>query len=136
MLLQRGVQGKYFPDRRLREMNKGSGVSSAAASNSGAEGSELLSSMLAAAPPQQQKRILGERLYPLVNQHKVLFPFNYSLYFPDDIIYLAPTLPGGWIVGGSGSLWNRVVILDHLSKIRALILIDSASLAKTHLIKN
>ncbi|KAM7468320.1 hypothetical protein LguiB_015882 [Lonicera macranthoides] len=68
--LQRGVQGKYFPDRRLREMSKGSGVSSAAASNFGGEGSELLSSMLAAAPPEQQKRILGERLYPLVNQHK------------------------------------------------------------------
>ncbi|XP_075510066.1 polyadenylate-binding protein 7 [Primulina tabacum] len=33
-------------------------------------GSDMLSSLLAAAPPEQQKQMLGERLYPLVGQHK------------------------------------------------------------------
>ncbi|KAI3474625.1 hypothetical protein Pfo_029795 [Paulownia fortunei] len=36
----------------------------------GVEGSEMLSSLLVAASPQKQKQILGERLYPLVDQHK------------------------------------------------------------------
>ncbi|CAK9140445.1 unnamed protein product [Ilex paraguariensis] len=69
---QRSGQVKYVPNGRLRDMNKGSGVSTAASNSagSGAEGSEMLSSMLAAASPDKQKRILGERLYPLVNQHK------------------------------------------------------------------
>ncbi|KAL2934863.1 Embryonic polyadenylate-binding protein [Bienertia sinuspersici] len=34
------------------------------------DGPENLSTMLAAATPQQQKQILGERLYPLVHNHK------------------------------------------------------------------
>ncbi|KAK2965367.1 hypothetical protein RJ640_024109 [Escallonia rubra] len=69
---QRAGQVKYVPNGRLLEMNKGTGVSSAAPNSvgSGPEGSEMLSSMLAAASPEEQKQILGERLYPLVKQHK------------------------------------------------------------------
>ncbi|KAL2481321.1 Polyadenylate-binding protein 7 [Abeliophyllum distichum] len=59
---------KYVPNGRSREMSKGSPVP--IADGSGAEGSEMLSSQLAAAPPEQQKQMLGERLYPLVSQHK------------------------------------------------------------------
>lgn len=39
----------------------------------GPQGTEMLSSLLAAASPEQQKQILGERLYPLVQKHKVMF---------------------------------------------------------------
>ncbi|KAL4560443.1 hypothetical protein LXL04_032594 [Taraxacum kok-saghyz] len=60
-------QVKYTPNGRTRDMNKGIAISSN--SNSG-EGSEMLSSMLAAATPEIQKQMLGERLYPLVNQQK------------------------------------------------------------------
>ncbi|KAA8518658.1 hypothetical protein F0562_016132 [Nyssa sinensis] len=65
-------QAKYVPNGHPREMNKGSGVSSAASNSvgSGSEGSEMLSSRLAAASPEQRKQILGERLYPLVQKHK------------------------------------------------------------------
>ncbi|KAJ9559013.1 hypothetical protein OSB04_013627, partial [Centaurea solstitialis] len=61
-------QAKHSPNARGRDINKGMAASSGA-SNSG-EGSEMLSSMLAAASLEIQKQILGERLYPLVNQHK------------------------------------------------------------------
>uniref|UniRef100_A0A5B7AK56 Polyadenylate-binding protein n=1 Tax=Davidia involucrata TaxID=16924 RepID=A0A5B7AK56_DAVIN len=69
---QRDGQAKYVPNGRPREMNKGSGVLSAASNSvgSGSEGSEMLSSRLAAASQEQQKQILGERLYPLVQNHK------------------------------------------------------------------
>ncbi|KAL0309631.1 UNVERIFIED_CONTAM: Polyadenylate-binding protein 7 [Sesamum radiatum] len=40
------------------------------AAGSGIEGSDMLSSLLAAASPEQQKQMLGERIYPLVSQHK------------------------------------------------------------------
>lgn len=55
-------------------MNKGSGVSSTASNSvgGGSQGPEMLSSMLAAASPEQQKQILGERLFPLVQKHKVM----------------------------------------------------------------
>lgn len=32
---------------------------------------DMLNGVLAAASPEQQKQILGERLYPLVEKHKV-----------------------------------------------------------------
>lgn len=72
--LQRAGQFKYVPYGRQHEMNKGFGVSSTATNSVGVgpQGSEMLSSMLAAAPPEKQKQILGERLYPLVQKHKVL----------------------------------------------------------------
>ncbi|XP_022859246.1 polyadenylate-binding protein 7-like [Olea europaea var. sylvestris] len=60
---------KYVPNGRSSETSKRSPVP--IANGSGAEGSEMLSSQLAAAPPEQQKQMLGERLYPLVSQHKV-----------------------------------------------------------------
>ncbi|CDP15322.1 unnamed protein product [Coffea canephora] len=70
-------RAKYNPTGRVREMNKASAVPSASASAappvpivSGLEGSQMLSSMLAAASPENRKQILGERLFPLVNQHK------------------------------------------------------------------
>lgn len=68
---QRTGQAKYVPNGRQREMNKGPGVLSAAPSSvgSGAQ-SETLSTMLAASTPEHQKQIIGERLYPLVQQHK------------------------------------------------------------------
>lgn len=70
MLLQRAGQAKYVPNGRVREMNKGTGASSAPPSDSvGPEESEMLSSRLAAASPDQQKQMLGECLYPLVSQH-------------------------------------------------------------------
>ncbi|CAI9760643.1 unnamed protein product [Fraxinus pennsylvanica] len=59
---------KYVPNGRSSKMSKGSPVP--IADGSGAEGSEMLSSQLAAAPPEQQKQMLGDRLYPLVSQHK------------------------------------------------------------------
>ncbi|KAL0374978.1 UNVERIFIED_CONTAM: Polyadenylate-binding protein 7 [Sesamum radiatum] len=40
------------------------------AAGPGIEGSDMLSSLLAAASPEQQKQMLGERIYPLVSQHK------------------------------------------------------------------
>ncbi|KAL3825827.1 hypothetical protein ACJIZ3_021856 [Penstemon smallii] len=55
---------KYVPSGRSHEINKGSAVVQTG------EGSDMLSSLLSAAPPQQQKRILGDRLYPLVAQLK------------------------------------------------------------------
>ncbi|XP_016455946.2 polyadenylate-binding protein 7-like [Nicotiana tabacum] len=69
---QRGGQFKYVPNGRTRDMNKGSVASNAgsAAAGSVAEGSQMLSTLLASAAPEQQKQILGEHLYPLVNQHK------------------------------------------------------------------
>ncbi|KAI3916575.1 hypothetical protein MKW98_026317 [Papaver atlanticum] len=55
-------QAKYVPNGRQHEMNNGS-----AASDAGSQGGlEMLSSMLAAASPQHQKQILGEYLFPLV----------------------------------------------------------------------
>lgn len=64
---------RYIPNGRGREVNIGSaGVSSAAAAiaTPGPASPGMLSSMLAAASPEQQKQILGERLYPLVSNHK------------------------------------------------------------------
>lgn len=65
---------RYIPNGRGREVNRGStGLSSAAAAVAipGPPSPGMLSSMLAAASPEQQKQILGERLYPLVSNHKV-----------------------------------------------------------------
>ncbi|KAI3696713.1 hypothetical protein L6452_29213 [Arctium lappa] len=69
---QRAGQTKHGPNGRSRDINKGIGASSDASNSGGSvgEGSEMLSSMLAAASLEIQKQILGERLYPLVNQHK------------------------------------------------------------------
>ncbi|XP_059646780.1 polyadenylate-binding protein 7-like [Cornus florida] len=69
---QRAGQARNATHGRPRDINKGSGASLAASSSfgSGSEGSEMLSSKLAAASPEQQKQILGERLYPLVQNHK------------------------------------------------------------------
>ncbi|KAI3512166.1 hypothetical protein L1887_19397 [Cichorium endivia] len=69
---QRAGQVKYGPNGRARDMNKGIAISSTASNSGGSvgEGSEMLSSMLAAASPEIQKQMLGERLYPLVNQQK------------------------------------------------------------------
>lgn len=75
-VLQRTGQTKYIPNGRQREINRGPSCVSSAASNSfgvGSPGPETLSSMLAAATPGHQKHILGERLYPLVQKHKVKF---------------------------------------------------------------
>ncbi|GAB4833522.1 hypothetical protein Ancab_031766 [Ancistrocladus abbreviatus] len=68
---QRAGQVRYVPNGR-HEVNKVSGVSSPSLSSdgTGSPGTENLSSMLAAATPQQQKQILGERLYPLVENHR------------------------------------------------------------------
>lgn len=68
-LFQHAGHVKYVPNGRSSETSKRSPVP--IANGSGAEGSEMLSSQLAAAPPEQQKQMLGERLYPLVSQHKV-----------------------------------------------------------------
>ncbi|KAE8681870.1 putative FKBP-type peptidyl-prolyl cis-trans isomerase 1 [Hibiscus syriacus] len=53
-------------------LNKGSGATPAG-SNSVAltQGTKMLSSMLSAASPEQQKTILGERLCPLIQKHRV-----------------------------------------------------------------
>ncbi|KAL8204945.1 hypothetical protein R6Q57_010568 [Mikania cordata] len=61
---------KYVPSGRARNIvNKG--VASSNTGGSVGERSEMLSSsMLSAASPETQKQILGERLYPLVKQHK------------------------------------------------------------------
>ncbi|KAK1281797.1 putative polyadenylate-binding protein [Acorus calamus] len=60
---------KYPSDGRHQEMNNGLAVvTSGSAPN--AQGTEMLSSMLAAASPQQQKQMLGERLFPLVQNIK------------------------------------------------------------------
>nr|XP_043613621.1 polyadenylate-binding protein 7 [Erigeron canadensis] len=64
-----------FNAPRLQRQNRGRINPSKlpSASNSGGrsgDGSDMLSSMLAAASPEIQKQILGERLYPLVNQHE------------------------------------------------------------------
>ncbi|XP_039070052.1 polyadenylate-binding protein 7-like [Hibiscus syriacus] len=67
-------QGKYVPNGRAREVNKGSDAAPGG-SNSVlvfTQGSEMLSSMLAAASPEQQKTILGERIYPLVHKHQLI----------------------------------------------------------------
>ncbi|KAI3989781.1 hypothetical protein MKX01_040751 [Papaver californicum] len=59
---QRPGQAKYVANGRQHEMNNW-----CAASDAGSHGgSEMLSSMLAAASPQHQKQILGEYLFPLV----------------------------------------------------------------------
>ncbi|XP_023764654.2 polyadenylate-binding protein 7 [Lactuca sativa] len=68
---QRTGQVKYAPNgRSSRDMNKGITISSSSSPSNSGEGAEMLSSMLAAASPEIQKQMLGERLYPLVNQHK------------------------------------------------------------------
>lgn len=70
--MQRTGQVKYAPNgRSSRDMNKGITISSSSSPSNSGEGAEMLSSMLAAASPEIQKQMLGERLYPLVNQHKV-----------------------------------------------------------------
>ncbi|KAL8149961.1 hypothetical protein AgCh_006828 [Apium graveolens] len=60
----------YVPNGRSRELNKGTTASSVPANSDGTEGLEMLSSRLAAASPDQQKQMLGDRLFPLVNQLK------------------------------------------------------------------
>lgn len=82
--LQRTGQFKYVPNGRSREMNKGSGFDPAASNSvgTGSQGSEMLSSMLAAASTEQQKQILGERLYPLVQKHKVII-----VHYPSSIFF-------------------------------------------------
>ncbi|KAJ0089005.1 hypothetical protein Patl1_32302 [Pistacia atlantica] len=69
---QRGGQSKYVPNGRTGDMNKGSGVTSAASNSveGVARKPEMLNSMLAAATPEQQKQILGEHLYPRVEKHQ------------------------------------------------------------------
>ncbi|KAI8567400.1 hypothetical protein RHMOL_Rhmol02G0119000 [Rhododendron molle] len=69
---QRSGHVRYVPNGRVREMSKGSGISSSVTSSVGigSEGSDMLSSKLSAAPPEQQKQIFGERLYPLVHKQK------------------------------------------------------------------
>ncbi|OVA17902.1 RNA recognition motif domain [Macleaya cordata] len=58
---------KYVPNGRQHEMNNGSAVPSSASNAAASQGGlEMLSSMLAAASPQHQKQMLGEYLYPLV----------------------------------------------------------------------
>ncbi|KAK1309751.1 putative polyadenylate-binding protein [Acorus calamus] len=65
---QRGGH-KYPSHGRHQEMNNGLAVvTSGSAPN--AQGTEMLSSMLAAASPQQQKQMLGERLFPFVQNIK------------------------------------------------------------------
>ncbi|ONK75716.1 uncharacterized protein A4U43_C03F19800 [Asparagus officinalis] len=60
---QRSGQNKYVPNG-LQTINNGSMPSNSQG------GTEMLSSMLAAAAPQQQKQMLGERLFPLVQNLK------------------------------------------------------------------
>ncbi|XP_061352407.1 polyadenylate-binding protein 7 [Gastrolobium bilobum] len=68
---QRTGQAKYVPSGRLREMEKGSGFSSAGSnSGGGSQGLEMLHSMLASATPQLQKDILGEHIYLIVEKLK------------------------------------------------------------------
>jgi hypothetical protein len=93
--LQWTGQAKYVPNSRQREMNKGSGVSSAASISVGSrpQGSEMLSSMLAASSPEHQKQILGERLYPLVQKQKVLqVHYRHLLSTFEEIILSHPLL--------------------------------------------
>ncbi|KAI7724552.1 hypothetical protein M8C21_003314 [Ambrosia artemisiifolia] len=61
---------KYVPSGRGRNVvNKG--IATSNTGGSVGERSEMLSSsMLSAASPETQKQILGERLFPLVSQHK------------------------------------------------------------------
>ncbi|KAH7553627.1 hypothetical protein JRO89_XS12G0035600 [Xanthoceras sorbifolium] len=69
---QRAGQSKYVPNGHTREMNKASGVLSAASNSAGtvAQKWEMLNTTLASASPEQQKQILGEQLYPLVEKHQ------------------------------------------------------------------
>ncbi|XP_062115151.1 polyadenylate-binding protein 7 [Humulus lupulus] len=64
---QRNGQTKYLPNGRLREINRGS---SGFSSHHHHQGLETLSSMLSAASPQNQKRMLGDRLFPLVSKYQ------------------------------------------------------------------
>jgi hypothetical protein len=83
--LQWTGQAKYVPNSRQREMNKGSGVSSAASISVG--------SRLAASSPEHQKQILGERLYPLVQKQKVLqVHYRHLLSTFEEIILSHPLL--------------------------------------------
>lgn len=60
-----------MPSGRARNtVNKG-GAASNTGGSAGERSEVLSSSMLSAATPEAQKQILGERLYPLVNQLKV-----------------------------------------------------------------
>lgn len=78
-----------MPNGRVREMSKGSGISSSVTSSvgTGSEGSDMLSSKLSAAPPEQQKQILGERLYPLVHKHKVILAYLHSWCIARKIVF-------------------------------------------------
>lgn len=58
-----GYATMYIPNGRQHEVNLTNGPNSQG-------GMEMLSSMLAAATPQQQKQMLGERLFPLVQNLK------------------------------------------------------------------
>lgn len=71
-MLQGAGHARYVPNGRSREVNKGTTTSSVPTNSDGTEGLEMLSSRLAAASPAQQKQMLGDRLFPLVNQLKVL----------------------------------------------------------------
>lgn len=66
---QRFVQTMYPQNRRQGDMNN---VPLALSASSSPQGMESLSSRLAAAPLPQQKQMLGERLFPLVQNHKVI----------------------------------------------------------------
>ena len=86
LLLQGSGHASYVPNGRARGVNKGTTASSVPMNSDGTEGLEMpvpmnpdgteglemLSSRLAAASPDQQKQMLGDRLFPLVNQLKVL----------------------------------------------------------------
>lgn len=56
---------------RSHELNKGTSTSSVPTKSDGTEELEMLSSRLATASPGLQKQMLGDRLFPLVNQLKV-----------------------------------------------------------------
>lgn len=70
-MLQGGGHAQYVPNGSARELKKGTTASFVPTNTDGTEGLEMLSSRLAAASPDQQKQMLGDRLFPLINQLKV-----------------------------------------------------------------
>ncbi|XP_030495628.1 polyadenylate-binding protein 7 [Cannabis sativa] len=65
---QRNGQSKYLPNGRVRDTNRGSSGFSSHLHHP--QGLEILSSMLSAASPQNQKRMLGDRLFPMVSKYQ------------------------------------------------------------------
>ncbi|KAK1411798.1 hypothetical protein QVD17_32569 [Tagetes erecta] len=63
-------EAKYVPSGRARNVNNKAIAASSTGGSVGERSEVLSSSMLSAATPEAQKQILGERLYPLVNQLK------------------------------------------------------------------